>query len=230
MPLVCVAGATSRAGKTALAVSILRSLPGGTATAVKFTTTEDVFERCPRGTPCVVCDIEAPYRIVTEADVLRQPGTDTDRLAAAGARRVVWAIAKQAAVAEAWRRVRAGLPEGLAVMEGSTIAFAARPQLTLFVVHPFLDPGRWKPTSGRLLREADAVVVNRPSREARPPSPSVLEAIRDRRGSDDILLADVTLAPASWAPALWTRIERLAAVLPSAVAAPAPRNEHHSRA
>jgi hypothetical protein len=60
MTLVAVSGACSRAGKTALAVSLLRGLPWGQAAAVKFTTTEDVFERYPRGTPCVVCDIDVP--------------------------------------------------------------------------------------------------------------------------------------------------------------------------
>src|SRR6185436_11682234 len=94
---IAVAGACSRSGKTAAAVSLLRALPPGTAAAVKFTTTEDVFERCPRGSPCIVCDIDVPYRIVRDEATLRQPGTDTDRLAAAGARTVVWAIAKQAA-------------------------------------------------------------------------------------------------------------------------------------
>ena len=121
MSLVSVAGATSRAGKTALAASILRAVPGGSATAVKFTTTEDVFERCPRGTPCVVCDIDVPFRIVSEASVLNEPGTDTFRLAQAGARRVVLAIARKSAVEAAWRRVSSVLEPGLWVLEGSTI-------------------------------------------------------------------------------------------------------------
>jgi hypothetical protein len=209
LALVSVAGATSRAGKTALAASLLTGLPSRTATAVKFTTTEDVFERCPRGTPCVVCDIDVPFRIVTEADVLREPGTDTDRLAAAGARRVIWAIARSSAVSAAWRSVAAMLEPGLQVMEGSTIALEAKPDLTFFVVHPFLDPARWKETSPRLLADADAVVVNRPAGESRPPSPQVLEAIRARRRLDDLVCADVTLPLAQWAPALTARFRGL---------------------
>jgi hypothetical protein len=207
--LVSVAGATSRAGKTALAASILRGLPEGAATAVKFTTTDDVFERCPRGTPCVVCDIDVPFQIVTEARVLREPGTDTDRLAAAGARRVVWAIARKGALERAWRRVGELLEPGLWVMEGSTIAFLAKPDLTLFVVHPFLDPARWKDSSQHLLREADVVLINRPAGEVRAPSGAVLEAIRALRGKADARVADVTQPLCEWAPDLAGKVEAL---------------------
>src|SRR5262245_8502222 len=150
LALVSVSGAASRAGKTSLAVTLLRSLPPSSAVAVKFTTTEDVFERCPRGTPCVVCDIDVPFRIVEDARVLDEPGTDTARLAGAGARRVIWAISRASAVRAAWSRV-AGMAEGLAVMEGSTIVDVARPDLLLFVAHPFLQPARWKATSAPLI-------------------------------------------------------------------------------
>ena len=86
-----------------------RPCRAGSASAVKFTTTEDVFERCPRGTPCVVCDIDVPFRIVDDPAVLAEAGTDTDRLGRAGARRVLWAIAKEHAAEAAWRAVRSRL-------------------------------------------------------------------------------------------------------------------------
>lgn len=209
MPLVSVAGATSRAGKTALAASILRGLPQGSAGALKFTTAEDVFERCPRGTVCVVCDIDVPFRIVVDEGVLREAGTDTDRLAAAGARRVVWTIARKRAVADAWRSVRSQLEPGLWVMEGSTITSEARPELTLFVVHPFLEPARWKETTARLLATADYVVLNRPAGEARQPSAAVRAALRSARERDDVVVADVTRPIGEWAPELQARIAAL---------------------
>jgi len=205
MILVSVAGATSRAGKTALAASLIRALPAGTA-AVKFTTTEDVFERCPRGSPCVVCDIDAPYRIVEDPQVLRQEGTDTRRLADAGASRVVWAIARRAHVDAAWSAVQERLEGGQqVVMEGSTIVDTARPDLLLFVLHPFLSPARWKPTSGPLIGRADAVVVNRPTAERREPSAVVLEALM-AQGAARPRVADVTRPLAEWAPDLVTRL------------------------
>jgi predicted GTPase len=210
VPLVSVSGACSRAGKTALAATLLRALPTGTAVALKFTTTEDVFRRCPRGTPCVVCDIDVPFRIVTAPDVLAEPGTDTDRLRRAGAAQVVWVIAKATAAKAAWRAVREriGVDE-LVILEGSTIVAHARPDLTVFVAHPYLSLARWKGTSPALIRRADAVIVNRPAEEARPPAAAVLAEIRRCRGRDDVRVADVTQPLAAWAPDLLDRLLRL---------------------
>jgi hypothetical protein len=204
--IVSVSGATSRAGKTALAVSLLRALPRGTSVAVKFTTTEDVFERCPRGSPCVVCDIDVPFRIVEDPEILAESGTDTRRLGDAGARRVVWAIARASHVEAAWAAVRMRIPGAEnVVMEGSTIVDTARPDLLLFVLHPFLSPERWKPTSAALLARADAVVINRPSAEPRDPSAAVLEAVAAHR-PDGVCVADVTRPLADWAPDLLARL------------------------
>ncbi len=216
MALVSVSGAASRAGKTSLAVSLLRSLPASSAAAVKFTTTEDVFERCPRGTPCVVCDIDVPFRIVEDARVLDEPGTDTARLGAAGASRVIWAISRASAVRTAWSRV-AAMAGGLVVMEGSTIVDVAAPDLLLFVAHPFLKPERWKATSDALIARADAVVVNRPSGETREPAPDVRAALLRARGRDDLRVADVTRPLEEWAPDLAERLHALRA--PAAVQA-----------
>ena len=210
MALISVAGATSRAGKTALAASLLRGLSPGSASAVKFTTTDDVFERCPRGKPCLVCDIDRPFRLVTEESVLRERGTDTDRLAEAGARRVVWAIARRSAVAVAWAAVTPLVAGGPVVMEGSAITFEAKPALTFFVVHPFLDPARWKESASALLDSADCVVVNRPANETREPAAAVLEAIHARRGRRDVRIADVTAPLAAWGSDWAERVATLA--------------------
>ena len=210
--LLSVSGACSRAGKTALAVSFLRGVTRGEAAAVKFTTTEDVFERCPRGTPCVVCDIDVPYRIVTDPAVLGQAGTDTARLAETGAVPVVWAIARAAAVAPAWSAVRRRLGAcPLVVMEGSTITRLARPDLHLFVVHPFLSPERWKPGSAELIASCDAVVVNVPAAEPRAPSAAVMAEVARHRGDGIVLVGDVTRPIAEWAPRLAARVESLRA-------------------
>jgi hypothetical protein len=204
--IVSVSGATSRAGKTALAVSVLQALPRGTAVAVKFTTTEDVFERCPRGSSCVVCDIDVPFRIVEDPEILAERGTDTRRLGDAGARRVVWAIARASHVEAAWAAVRVRIrgAENV-VMEGSTIVDTARPDLLVFVLHPFLSPDRWKPTSAALLARADSVVINRPSGEPREPSAAILEAVA-AHCQDGVCVADVTRPLADWAPDLMARL------------------------
>lgn len=207
MALVSVSGACSRSGKTALAVTLLQALPAGRAAAVKFTTTEDVFERCPRGTPCIVCDIDVPFRIVSDAPTLGQPGTDTDRLGRAGARRVVWAIARTSAVRPAWAAVRAMVGDAeMTVMEGSSIVPVAKPALRVFVAHPFLSPERWKPTSAALIAGSDLVVVNRPAAESRAPAPQVMDALHAHRGGGPVTVADVTRPLSEWAPALFARL------------------------
>jgi hypothetical protein len=142
--------------------------------------------------------------------VLDEPGTDTARLRAAGARRVIWAISRASAVRAAWSRV-AEMAEGPVVMEGSTIVDVAAPDLLLFVAHPFLLPARWKATSGPLIARADAVVVNRPAGETREPAPAVRESLLRARGRDDLRVADVTRPLAEWAPDLGERLLRLAA-------------------
>lgn len=211
MVLVSVAGASSRAGKTALAETLLRSRPRQEAVAIKFTTTEDVFERCPRGTSCVVCDLAVPFRIITDPGVIGERGTDTARLSAAGAARVVWAIARRGAIEQAWQAVleRTKGADWL-VMEGSTIVDLAQPDLAFFVLHPHLSPARWKPTTGSLLRRADAVVVNVTS--ARPPSPEVLAELARHRPGRPVLQADVTRPLAEWASDLDQRFRALVAM------------------
>ena len=205
-----MSGACSRSGKTALAVTLLRALSRRRAAAVKFTTTDDVFERCPRGTPCLVCDIDVPFRIVADRATLGEPGTDTDRLARAGADRVVWAIAKSAAVRPAWAAVKRTIADAeVTVMEGSSIVPVAQPDLRLFVAHPWLSPERWKPTSGPLIAGSDFVVVNRPAADERAPSAEVLDALH-AHGPAGVVVADVTQPLAEWAPALAARVETLA--------------------
>ncbi len=204
--IVSVSGACSRSGKTAVAVALLEALPRHSAVAVKFTTTEDTFVRCPRGTPCVVCDIDVPFRLVEDPAVLREPGTDTDRLAAAGARRVLWAIAKASAAPQAWAAVRKRLDGGPVVMEGSTVVGLARPQVHLFVAHPFLLPERWKPTTPTLVESADLVVVNCPAGERGQPSPSVLAALARHRRGREVRVADVARPLAEWAPEILERL------------------------
>lgn len=210
MAWISVSGACSRAGKTALAETLLRALPPRAAVAVKFTSTDDVFERCPRGAPCVVCDIAVPFRLIEDARVLGEAGTDTARLASAGAGRVLWAIAKRGALRPAWEAVRraVGAAEWV-VMEGSTIVELARPDLHLFVAHPFLAPARWKDGSAALVSSADAVVINRSADETRAPAPEVESALLRARGRNDLVVADVRRPLEQWAPALGARLHAL---------------------
>jgi hypothetical protein len=210
MRIVSVSGACSRAGKTAVAESLLRALPPGCAAAVKFTTTEDVFQRCPRGSVCVVCDIDVPFRIVRDPAVLREAGTDTDRLAAAGAREVVWVIARAAAAPVAWAAVARMLEAApLAVLEGSTVVEQglARPSLRLFVAHRSMPPERWKSTSAALVAAADRVVVHT---DGPAPAQRVLVALDAIGARDKRVVADARRPLREWAPDLERRLTALA--------------------
>jgi hypothetical protein len=82
----------------------------------------------------------------------------------------------------------------------------ARPATLFFVVHPFLSTERWKPTSGPLLRQADAAIVNLPAAERRPPSAAVLDSVRRYRERDDVIVADVTRPLREWAPEVAARL------------------------
>ena len=215
MPTVVVAGSSSRAGKTALAETVLRGL-GRNAAAVKFTTTEDIFEKCPRGTTCIVCDIDVPFKVVRDDATLREEGTDTARLKSATGGPVLWTISKRSVAEQAWQatlrllhqaREDAYVPEsgGDLVIEGSTIATICRPDFTFFVVHPFLSPERWKDGTRDLVARADCVVVNRQATEKREPREDVMKALREARPYD-LRVADVLSPLNTWASDLLPRI------------------------
>jgi molybdopterin-guanine dinucleotide biosynthesis protein len=213
--IAAVSGTCSRAGKTALAVSLLRAMPRGAAAAVKFTTAADVFERCPRGSACAVCGIEVPFRVILDPAVIREPGTDTDRLAEAGANRVIWAISRETAAAEAWAAVARVLGDGLVVLEGSSVVARglARPALALFVAHRATPPERWKPTSDALIAAADRVIVHAAGGSV---SPAVLAGLEARGGAGRVTVADVTRPLAEWAPDLAERTLGVAAATAAA--------------
>lgn len=219
MRIVSVSGACSRAGKTAVAETLLRALPVGTAGAIKFTTTEDVFERCPRGSVCVVCDIDVPFRIVRDPATLREKGTDTDRLAAAGAGEVVWAITRAAAAPQAWAAVTRMLDRTpLAILEGSTVVEQglARPDLALFVAHRSMPPDRWKATSAALVAAADRVIIHT---GGPAPSARVLDALDALGAAGKRVVADATMPLGHWAPDIERRLRDLAPTRPALSAA-----------
>ena len=215
MNTVVVAGSSSRAGKTALAETVLRGL-GSRAAAVKFTTTDDVFEKCPRGTTCFVCDIDVPFKVVRDDPTLGEQGTDTARLQGATKGPVLWTISRKSVAALAWeatlrlldlaRADAQGITvrEGL-VIEGSTVASLCSPDFTFFVLHPFLSPERWKAGTRELIGRADCVVVNRQSSETRDPSGEVMAAIHESRPYD-VRVADVQKPLDTWAGDLLPRL------------------------
>lgn len=215
MGTVVVAGSSSRAGKTALAETVLRAF-GNAAAAVKFTTTDDIFEKCPRGTSCIVCDIDVPFKVVRDEATLGEMGTDTARLKNATRGPVLWTITRRSVAEQAWQATlrllnqaradsKAEVSEDGLVIEGSTVASLCAPDFTFFVVHPFLSPERWKDGTRELIGRADCVVINRQAVEKREPSPEVMAAIDEARPYD-LRVADVLSPLDRWAGDLLPRL------------------------
>ena len=179
---------------------------------MKFTTTDDVFEKCPRGTTCIVCDIDVPFRIVRDDATLEEADTDTARLRKATSGPVLWTISKRSVAEQAWRTTERFLQESTGatksadrVIEGSTIASYCSPDFTFFVIHPFLSPSRWKDGTSELIGRADCVVINRAGNESREPSTEVMAAIRAARPRN-LRLADVMSPLQIWAGDLASRL------------------------
>jgi hypothetical protein len=162
--IISVAGATSKAGKTLLAEQLIRyfaerSFP---VFAVKFTTTTDLPSPCPRGAPCTVCDLSDRFRIVRDPEILLQSGKNTQRLAAAGAKEVVWVISRKSFLAEAYRHLQEHLPENaVTVIEGSTITSICHPNLIFYVAANHISPARWKENAKEIINAANFIILNK---------------------------------------------------------------------
>ena len=211
MKIIAVAGASSKAGKTLLAEQIIRYCAEkySPVYAVKFTTTSDLPSPCPRGAPCTVCDLSDRFRIVRDPEILLQPGKNTQRLKAAGATEVLWAIAKKSELSNAYTHLLGHLPaNALAVMEGSSVTFLSNPDLLFYIYANHIPPSRWKDSAEMLINRADFVVINRKSKlKDHPELPGSAKAIKidllqtpatqidDIRNRVDATIRGMVLAP-----------------------------------
>lgn len=131
MKIITVSGAHSGIGKTSVAEKILRQLKGWSA--LKVTVIKET--PCPRKTPCGVCQEQnSPFSIISVAEIINQPGKDTQRMKSAGAKKVLWLKA-----------IPSGLKEGLktalqrlknspgVVIEGTSVLKYLQPDLGIFI-------------------------------------------------------------------------------------------------
>lgn len=181
MDLVIVGGPHSGVGKTLaaeLAVNTLSHLGFG---AIKLTVADgeqnpehdhgksagavaDAAGVCGRGASCGVCESVSgriPVRVITAQRAIHKRGTDTCRLADAGAVAVAWVIALRASapdgVANALDYLRSKGARG-AVIEGTTALDWIAPRLSVMVA---TDPGRkWKDVAVRFVGRCDIVLRN----------------------------------------------------------------------
>ena len=168
MKVVSITSAGNNSGKTSLACALCAAFPG-VFTAVKGTTVyEEGAARCPRGegarAECACTSLEGPWLLCDDRETVERPGTDTGKIAAAGARRTLWAIARPdgagALVEEIRRRLRDRGDGGPLLTEGNTLASRLSPDLTLFVANPWMRGGDIKPVSADLCAAADLLILN----------------------------------------------------------------------
>lgn len=181
MTTVIVGGPHSGVGKTLACERVLEALAGLSFGAIRLTTADGEREQghdhgahalgvadaagiCGRGASCGVCETVStriPSRIVTSERAILKPGTDTWRLAQAGAVAVAWVIALRAgapaAVQRAVDHVRERGAKGV-VIEGTTAIEWLRPKCSVLVA---TDPGRrWKSVALQQLGRYDILVRN----------------------------------------------------------------------
>lgn len=160
---VVVTGVTSGAGKTSLAETVVSILSSQQPTAAAKITVTHGERGCPHGGKgCNVCSsLGGNYQVITRESIIRQPGTDTARLAEAGARPVLWTITQEGFIADAWREMKTCMGDvRSAVVESNTLAWTIRPQLTLMIVDPTVSRRLWKPSAEALIASADFLIFN----------------------------------------------------------------------
>lgn len=159
-PKMLLIGAAGRdAGKTAFACELVRRFCDAPVLAAKVTTVQERDGECPRGgAGCGVCSsLEADY-CITE-DVRSEGSKDTQRLVAAGAKRVFWLrVLKEHLEAGATAlldTLGASMP---IICESNSLRQVVRPGLFILVQHR--DATTIKDSARLVQRYADATVYS----------------------------------------------------------------------
>lgn len=183
MDVVIVGGPHSGVGKTFAAEIALRALAGRGYGAIKLTVADGERDPehdhgssalsvanaagiCGRGMSCGVCETvsaKVPYRLIIADGAIHKRGTDTWRLAQAGAVAVAWIIslrdAAPAAVEAAMSYLASKGARGV-VIEGTTALEWIDPRVSVMVA---TDPGRnWKDVALRNVGRCSIVLRNTP--------------------------------------------------------------------
>jgi hypothetical protein len=200
MDIVIIGGPHSGVGKTLAAEIALRALVGLGYGAIKLTVADgerdpehdhggsalsvaDAAGICGRGASCGVCETvsgKTPSRLITHPGAIHKRGTDTARLADAGAAGVAWIIAlRQAAPAAVEAAIRYLESKGArgVVIEGTTALEWISPLASVMVA---TDPGRqWKNVALHYVGACDIVLRNAvPTPPGDMPAPAAFAAAR----------------------------------------------------
>ena len=200
MDVIVVGGPHSGVGKTLACERTLQALGDRRFGAIKLTVADGEFDGrhdhgasalkvadaagiCGRGDSCGVCETvsaRVPSRLVTATGAIQKTGTDTWRLANAGAVAVAWVITLRSAAADAVERAMAYLRAQGArhvLIEGTTALDWIKPAMSVMVA---TDPGRtWKRVALDRIGDCDVVLRNHlPIPCGDVPAPAVLDASR----------------------------------------------------
>jgi molybdopterin-guanine dinucleotide biosynthesis protein len=157
-PIYAVASPANGSGKTSLACALVRSLPG--ATAIKFTTVRKDGSRCPRSTRICACrNLSGAYVIIEDPEVIQQPGTDTGRLFAAGAKQVIWCLARPRAYPSLLHALSKRLDTGPLIIEGNTALNYIQNAMIIFVFANN-ENRNYKASTKELLLRASIIFLN----------------------------------------------------------------------
>ena len=153
--LVVVGGHTRNIGKTTLAVQILASTQQLGWTAMKITQYgHGVCSANGEACDCATAD----HAVAFSEERDPASGSDTARMLAAGARRVVWVRTQQGSLAEAMPRLRKEIAAaGNILLESNSVLRFVRPDLYVAVLQP--QVADFKPSALRYLDRADALFV-----------------------------------------------------------------------
>ena len=162
MRLIGVVSHGNGAGKTRLITSLLEAHPGRFS-VVKFTTVFSDGKFCPKDAQkrCACTQLHDRFNVITDPEILAQENTDTGRITAAGARGVLWCLARPDAHGEAWEHVKKMLPaDGELVTEGNSALLVVPSDALIFLVNPCMPRKFWKANWKPLAEKASVIVVN----------------------------------------------------------------------
>ena len=162
MRLIGIVSHGNGAGKTRFITSLLEAHPGR-FTAVKFTTVYRDGEFCPKDAKrrCACSKLHDEFNVITDEATLAQEGTDTGRITAAGASKVLWCLAREGAHEAGWRHVQELLsPDDELVTEGNSAMLVVPSDVLVFIVNPWMQRRFWKPNWRPLAERAHVVVIN----------------------------------------------------------------------
>lgn len=165
MKSLVIGGNSRNVGKTGLAVSIISACPDLQWTGVKITQFgHGICSNSGGPCGCAVSDPRCPYEIEEEDGIV--PTTDTARMLAAGASRVLWVRVALGKLPDALPVLREQLRgEGSLLIESNSIVEHWKPNAYLSVLQCDVDD--CKASASRMAPSADAFVLP-PARRALP--------------------------------------------------------------